>query len=133
MEYDQTLLCQTRKVSAAEDYEVQVHRLAQMGKIIETLTTLITKSSQPKDTSAERNTNIASTAVMSEVCPDLTGGMPEKEYRNWVMEGLEYIDDERNEGCGFPRANAAQLMERKFAIICRPGNAVFKRANDEEG
>jgi len=37
---------QTRNASTADDYEVQVFRLKQMGKIIGTLTTMITKSSQ---------------------------------------------------------------------------------------
>ena len=45
MEYrgDLSVLCQIRKVSTAEDFELQVRRLDEMGKIIDTLTTMLTK------------------------------------------------------------------------------------------
>ena len=41
MEYDLSVLCQIRKVSTAEDFELQVRRLDEMGKIIDTPTTII--------------------------------------------------------------------------------------------
>ena len=48
MEYDLSALCQIRKVSAAEDFELQVRRLDEMGKTIDTLTTMLTKPPQPQ-------------------------------------------------------------------------------------
>ena len=41
IEYDLSALCQIRKVSTAEDFESQVRRLDEMGKIIDTPTTII--------------------------------------------------------------------------------------------
>ena len=42
MEYDLSVLCQIRKVNTAEDFELQVRRLDEIGKIIDTLTTMLT-------------------------------------------------------------------------------------------
>ena len=42
LEYDFGVLCQMRRVSIAEDFELQVRRLDEMGKIIDTLTTMLT-------------------------------------------------------------------------------------------
>ena len=48
------MLCQIRKVSTAEDFELQVRRLDEMGKIIDTLTTMLTKPPQPKGSANEK-------------------------------------------------------------------------------
>ena len=56
MEYDFSVLCQIRKVSTAEDFELQVRRLDEMGKIIDTLTTMLTKPPQPQGSATENHT-----------------------------------------------------------------------------
>ena len=67
MEYDLSALCQIRKVSAAEDFELQVRRLDEMGKIIDTPTTMLTKPPQPQGSATEQIT------LMSEVMFSNTG------------------------------------------------------------
>ena len=62
MEYDFSVLCQIRKVSTAEDFELQVRRLDEMGKIIDTLTTMLTKPRQPQG-SATENVEVAAGCV----------------------------------------------------------------------
>jgi len=49
------MLCQ-RKMSTAEDFELQVRRLDEMGKIIDTLTTMLTKPPQPQGAVTENIT-----------------------------------------------------------------------------
>ena len=41
------MLCQIRKVSTTADFELQVRRLDEMGKIIDTLTTMLTTCTRP--------------------------------------------------------------------------------------
>ena len=51
-----------RRVSTAEDFELQVRRLDAMGKIIDTLTTMLTKPPQPQG-SATENVEVAAGCV----------------------------------------------------------------------
>ena len=60
MEYDLSALCQIRKMSTAEDFELQVRRLDEMGKIIDTLTTMLTKPPQPQGVAAKASAASAS-------------------------------------------------------------------------
>ena len=84
MEYDrriQSALCQTRDEGTAEqteDFHAQVCRLAQMGKIIETLTTMINKSAQSEDAASDRTPKIAITVV---------GG------NGWYQNTVEEVDE----------------------------------------
>ena len=60
MEYDLSAYCQIRKMSTAEDFELQVRRLDEMGKIIDTLTTMFTKPPQPQGSATEKITLLRS-------------------------------------------------------------------------
>jgi len=59
MEYDLSAFCQIRKMSIAEDFELQVRRLDEMGKIIDTLT-MLTKPPQPQGSATEKITLLRS-------------------------------------------------------------------------
>ena len=70
-EWNMTLVCSVRllsdekseyRVSTAEDFELQVRRLDEMGKIIDTLTTMLTKPRQPQG-SATENVEVAAGCV----------------------------------------------------------------------
>ena len=71
MEYDFSVLCQIydkiRKVSTAEDFELQVRRLDEMGKIIDTLTTMLTKPPQPQGSATEKITLMRSCSQTQEL------------------------------------------------------------------
>ena len=60
MEYGLSALCQIRKMSTSEDFELQVRRLDEMGKIIDTLTTMLTKPPQPQGSATEKITLLRS-------------------------------------------------------------------------
>jgi hypothetical protein len=81
MEYDLSAFCQIRKMSTAEDFELQVRRLDEMGKIIDTLTTMLTKPPQPQGSATEKITLLRSCSQTQayEECEDWSLQMTDKE------------------------------------------------------
>ena len=59
--------CQIRKASTAEDFELQVRRLDEMGKAIDTLTTMLTKPPQPQGSATEKTTLMRSCSQTQEL------------------------------------------------------------------
>jgi len=72
MEYDLSAFCQIRKMSTAEDFELQVRRLDEMGKIIDTLTTMLTKPPQPQGSATEKITLLRSCS-QTQACEECEG------------------------------------------------------------
>jgi hypothetical protein len=138
-EYDLSALC---KMSTAEDFELQVRRLDEMGKIIDTLTTMLTKPHQPQGSATEKITLLRSCSQTQayEECEDWSLQRTDKERGalNELMEPGEY-EREVKAGLGFDRASEDELKERHTVKICRRGTAFqyrkdpgFHRAQEDE-
>ena len=120
MEYDLSVLCQ-RKMSTAEDFELQVRRLDEMGKIIDTLTTMLTKPPQPQGAATEE------IALMP-----LVAGVAGYSKRAGYVDLTGYKPEPVKTGLGFARASEDVLEVRQIVKICRRGTA-FHRAHREPG
>ena len=79
MEYDLSALCQIRKMSTAEDFELQARRLDEMGKIIDTLTTMLTTRKPPQPQGAAIANITCSQTQAYEECEDWSLQMTDKE------------------------------------------------------
>jgi hypothetical protein len=125
-EYDLSMLCQ-RKMSTAEDFELQVRRLDEMGKIIDTLTTMLTKPPQPQGAATEE-TRLGFARASKEVL-DVRHFV--KINRKMPHPSREQVEAVAEVG-GFERAHETELLERKILKIRRKTEEEEKIENAAE-
>jgi hypothetical protein len=129
MEYDLSAFCQIRKMSTAEDFELQVRRLDEMGKIIDTLTTMLTKPPQPQGSATEKITLLRSCSQTQayEECEDWSLQMTDKErgVLNELVLMLEPSESIETTG----EFSSQQVLALEAGVV---GSGYILRASNDE-
>ena len=133
---------QPRNASTIEDYELQACRLEQMGKLIENLTTMITKSSRHEAAAAESiETTLVSSCSQQVLALEVTARESYEDCEDWSL----HMTDEEGKALSvlirmqepgefssqqvFDRASKDMLERRHIVKICRRGT-VFQHGKD---
>ena len=143
---------QPRNASTIEDYELQACRLEQMGKLIENLTTMITKSSRHEAAAAESiETTLVSSCSQQVLALEDTARESYEDCEDWSL----HMTDEEGKALSvlirmqepgefssqqvFDRASKDELERRHIVKICRRDTAIqhgkdpgFRRAHKDE-
>jgi len=115
---------QPRNASTIEDYEVQACRLEQMGKLIDNLTTMITKSSRHEAAAAEaiETTLVSSSSQQALAIEDTAGGSYE-DCEDWSL----HMTDEEGKALSVlirmqepGEFSSQEVLARKVRRIPRP-------------
>jgi len=115
---------QPRNASTIEDYEVQACRLEQMGKLIENLTTMITKSSRHEAATAEAiETTLVSSSSQQVLAIEDTAGGSYEDCEDWSL----HMTDEEGKALSVlirmqepGEFNSQEVLARKVRRIPRP-------------
>jgi len=115
---------QPRNASTIEDYEVQACRLEQMGKLIDNLTTMITKSSRHEAAAAEAiETTLVSSSSQQVLAIEDTAGGSYEDCEDWSL----HMTDEEGKALSVliriqepGEFSSQEVLARKVRRIPRP-------------